>query len=323
MKIVLEPRKRKPIRFMIFIMTLLPILISACGRLTHRLEVSQVTQNPAPEAVPTPVKILQNGPIGDSVGTIKSGGEVRSYRLHVPPGYQPGQPIAIVFNLHGLGESPELQEKLSQMDTKADAANFIVIYPQGTGSPLSWKFGPLEGGQNEVQFFRDMIGQLESQYSLDPRRIYVTGISNGAEMAYRLGCVMGDTFAAVAMVSGGYPPFKDCESSRPVPALAFHGTADKLLGYAGHPPLFLGVHDWAASWASRNGCSLSPAIAFQKDEVTAETWSNCQAGADVTLYTITGKGHSWPGSVMPANITTKVIDATALIWDFFAAHPKP
>jgi polyhydroxybutyrate depolymerase len=47
------------------------------------------------------------------------------------------------------------------------------------------------------------------------------------------------------------------------------------------------------------------------------------AGADVGLYTIAGKGHSWPGSAMPARITTREIDATAAIWKFFAAHPKP
>ncbi|MEW5720312.1 MAG: hypothetical protein AB1817_16935 [Chloroflexota bacterium] len=78
----------------------------------------------------------------------------------------------------------------------------------------------------------------------------------------------------------------------------------------------------AASWAARNGCAAKSQVTFQKGEVTGETWGGCRDNADVTLYTISGKGHSWPGSNMPVSITTQDIRATDVIWDFFAAHPK-
>ncbi|MFZ0547840.1 MAG: hypothetical protein WAM60_20510 [Candidatus Promineifilaceae bacterium] len=58
-------------------------------------------------------------------------------------------------------------------------------------------------------------------------------------------------------------------------------------------------------------------------EARGETWGNCEDGAEVTLYTIDGKEHSWPGSTMPTEITTQDIDATAVIWEFFAAHLMP
>lgn len=85
------------------------------------------------------------------------------------------------------------------------------------------------------------------------------------------------------------------------------------------------AREWAAGWASRNGCDQTPKVTFQKGQVTGETWGNCRDGADVILYTIEGGGHSWPGSDMlpQLGITTKDINATDVIWDFFAAHPMP
>jgi len=209
------------------------------------------------------------------------------------------------------------------MTAKADRAGFIVAYPEGLGDPQSWKFGNRAEGQADVAFIRDLIQQLQSQYRIDAQRIYVTGISNGAEMSYRLACDLGDVIAAFAPVAGGYPAFDDCPATRPVPVIAFHGTDDQLLPYAGKPPLLLPVHDWVAGWAARNGCANPPAVIMQQGDVTGKHWGGCRAGADVVLYTIIGKGHSWPGSAMPARITTRDIDATDLIWEFFAAHPKP
>jgi polyhydroxybutyrate depolymerase len=209
------------------------------------------------------------------------------------------------------------------MSNKADSAGFIAAYPEGLGNPQTWRFGSLAEGKADLEFIRELVTSLEAQVSIDQRRIYVTWISNGAEMSYRLACDAADLFAAFAPVSGAYQKYGDCNPSRPVPAVAFHGTDDKLLPYNGIPPLFLPVRDWAAEWAARNGCSAGPAATFQKGDVTGETWSDCWQGADVVLYTIQGKGHSWPGSNMPAAITTRDIDATDAMWHFFAAHPMP
>jgi polyhydroxybutyrate depolymerase len=267
----------------------------------------------------------QRAPSGakDSVESITTGGVARQYHLHIPPSYQQARPTALVVNLHGYNSNAAQQAQISQMSAKADRAGFIVAYPEGLGSPQSWKFGNRAEGQADVAFIRDLIQQLQDQYSIDSQLIYVTGMSNGAEMSYRLACDLSEIIAAFAPVSGGYPAFDDCPATRPLPVVAFHGTADQLLPYAGKPPLLLPVHDWAAGWAARNGCANTPAVIVQQGDVTGERWSGCHAGADVTLYTIAGKGHSWPGSAMPARITTRDIDATDLIWEFFAAHPKP
>lgn len=258
-----------------------------------------------------------------SVESIQSGGQDRQFRQHVPDSYRPGTPAALVINLHGYSSNAKEQEQVSQMSKKADSAGFIVVYPEGLGSPQRWSFGSRAEGQRDVAFIRDLIAHMQGQFTIDPKRIYVTGISNGAQMSYRLACDLGDTIAAFAPVSGSYPPFKDCPPVRPIPVVIFHGTADRLLPYAGNPPLTQPVREWAASWAARNGCAATPSTTFQKDEVKSETWASCQAGADVVLYSIDGKGHSWPGSRMPAEITTRTISATDIIWDFFSAHPMP
>jgi polyhydroxybutyrate depolymerase len=262
---------------------------------------------------------------GDYVEELLSGGQMRSYRLHIPPAYQPSKSMPLVINLHGLNSNAAQQERLSGMSRKADAAGFIVVYPEGLGDPQTWHFGPEVGGAADLQFMRDLILGPEQRLNVDPARVYTTGISNGAQMTNRMGCELADLVAAIAPVSGGYFRAQRCDPSRPVPVVAFHGTADQLLPYEGQGQLLLPVREWAAGWAARNGCGASPTISFQHGQVTGETWGGCRASADVVLYTIEGGGHSWPGSATAPRlgITTKDINATDAIWEFFDAHPKP
>ncbi len=294
----------------------LAVIVPACGRAQPRARA-------LPSAtIPSPVTSAKAITPGSYVEGITSSGQARRYRLHVPPQYRAGAPMPLVVNLHGYNSNGEQQERVSQMSVKSDAAGFIAVHPEGLGEPQSWRFMNRAEGASDVEFIRDLIKHLESRLSIDAKRIYVTGISNGAQMSYRLACDLGDTLAAFAPVAGGYPPFKDCDPPRPVPVVAFHGTADNLLPYEGQPPVFLPVRTWAANWAARNGCSATAKVTFEKGDVIGETWSGCRDNADVTLYTINGKGHSWPGSAMPERITTQDVDATDVMWEFFAAHPR-
>ncbi len=264
---------------------------------------------------------------GDTVETLVSSGQTRAYRLHVPPSYQSGKAWPLVISLHGFSSNGAQQERFSKMSVKADQAGFIATYPEGLGDPQAWHFGTKTGGATDRIFIGDLIRHLEGQLNIDPARIYVIGMSNGAQMANWLGCELADQVAAIAPVSGGYPRAEACRPSRPVPVVAFHGTADSLLPYEGmgQGKLMFPIPEWAANWAALNGCSATPAVTLQHGQVTGQTWSNCREGADVVLYTVEGGGHSWPGSdIAPeAGITTQDINATDVIWEFFAAHPKP
>ena len=271
-----------------------------------------------------PLRGLVNSPVASIDGQITSGGVVRHYLLHVPAIYEADVPIPLVINFHGLTSNSQQEENLTRMSVKADSAGFIVVYPDGLNA--KWFDGPGVEGQTDLQFVRDLIATLESQYKIDPKRIYATGISNGGGMTNRLGCDMADVIAAIAPDSGAYNFWQDCNPVRPMPVLAFHGLDDQLVPYNGGTPLSMEppIPDWAAAWATRDGCNITPAETTPADDVNVQTWSSCQGNAEVILYTLANHGHSWPGSpVMPRAITSQAVNATDLMWDFFMAHPMP
>lgn len=292
------------------------LFATACNRpLRDRLKqpTARVTQENAPAAK-----------TGTLDRTLSSGGVTRHYLLHVPTSYQQNNSVALIINFHGFNSNSKQEENLTGMSAKADREGFIVVYPDGINS--TWFAGPGKDGQQDQQFIRDLIASLESQYSIDPKRIYATGISNGGGMTNRLGCDMADLVAAIAPDSGAYNFWQDCKPSRPVPVLAFHGLDDNIVPYDGGTPKLMEppIEEWAASWATINGCSSTPSITTPVDSVTVRTWSGCENSADVILYTLANHGHSWPGSpVMPKSITSQAVNATDLMWDFFKTHPMP
>ncbi|MFC0107514.1 alpha/beta hydrolase family esterase [Kibdelosporangium aridum] len=117
-----------------------------------------------------------------------------------------------------------------------------------------------------------------------------------------------------------------CQPQRAVPVLDLHGTADTTIPYNGVasrnlPP----IPTWLGQWAQRDGCTAGPDTFFTKDDVTGQRWSGCADGSVVEHYQVSGGGHTWPGAVRTSGPgkTTRTINATQLIWDFFAAHPSP
>src|SRR6266487_501169 len=242
----------------------------------------------------TPTSIPQQNPLsartGSFEGTLTSGGVTRHYLLHIPPSYQASNAVPLIINFHGYNSNSQQEENLTGMSTKADREGFIVVYTNGINS--TWFTGPGENGQRDQQFIRDLIASLEGQYIVDLKRIYATGISNGGGMTNRLGCDMADLIAAIAPNSGAYNFWQNCNPSRPVPVLAFHGLDDNIVPYEGGTPKIMEppIEEWAAAWATRNGCSSTPSITTPVDTVTVRTWSVCKDNADVILYTLANHG---------------------------------
>jgi polyhydroxybutyrate depolymerase len=147
-------------------------------------------------------------------------------------------------------------------------------------------------------------------------------MSNGGFMSHRIGCELADQFAAIAPVAGvlGIPT---CNPSRPMPVIHFHGTADTLVPYDGNAAMgFIPVLDTFHGWADRDGCTGTPAQTYAKGDATCQTYSQCAGGAEVTLCTIDGGGHTWPGGtpVPTLGLTSTDINATDAMWTFFSAH---
>jgi len=267
-------------------------------------------------------------------------GDRRVAVVHVPPGYSVSRRVALVLNMHGSGATAADQEAFSGMDATADADGFIVAYPQALipdSNGFDWNVPgvPLVGGRvvpagaaDDVTFLTQLVTALEARYCVDDSEVYATGFSGGARMASQLGCDASSTFAAIAPVSGLRFP-TPCLATRPVPVIAFHGTADPVDPYNGHGQAYwtYSVPQAAADWAEQDQCD--PAAGAESGSgYTLTEYPACAGGAAVDLYSITGEGHEWPGGPPVAKALSSVlgpqsnaVDADSLIWTFFAAHP--
>ncbi len=262
-------------------------------------------------------------------GQLDVDGQVRTYRVFAPTTLEPeGQP-PLVLVLGGVGNSAENMVGATEFDRQATVGNFIVAYPEGLD--LTWNAGfccasGITSGVDDVAFLSRLIDQLVADYDVDPARVYVTGVSAGAMMAYRLACERPDRIAGVGSVAGAMV-LERCQPDQGVPVIEIHGTEDPLVPYGGglvrpeavanQPvPATVAVVE---RWASLNDCPAGPREETQ-GPVTTLRWTACPGGAAVELVTVEGGGHTWFASGLgPAN---GAVDATMLIWDFFNSLPR-
>ena len=268
-------------------------------------------------------------------GTIVSSGETRRYLLYVPKTYDASKPTPLVISLHPAAGWPAAERNITGWNRLADERGFVVVYPAGSGLsgfPQVWRTGRTSLG-SDVKFISDLMDKLEAEYNIDPARIYINGFSQGGGMVFLLSCRLSSRVAAVGAVSAAEErPSSWCGDSRPVPMIAFHGTAD-LVPYKGgkspdpfNPLTFPDVEAWTADWARRNQCKVDPIGTRVSASVRRLTYGNCADSADVVLYTIEGGGHTWPGGEeLPKWLlgpTTHEVNATRLMWEFYLEHPR-
>ncbi len=268
-------------------------------------------------------------------GTMVSSGEKREYLVYVPKSYDRERKTPLVISMHGGGLWGAAQRDVSQWNRVADEHGFIVVYPSGRG-PLSrhkaWRAAGGAGSAKEVRFISELIDTLSASYNIDSTRVYADGLSNGGGMAFVLSCMLSDRIAAVGLVaSAQFLPWADCPDHRPVPMIAFHGTADRQAWYKGgtswvaRKAVFPNIEVWTAAWAERNRCGPNPIDAMVAKDVRRREYTECAEEAPVVLYTIVGGGHTWPGGgPLPewfAGTTSRSIDASSQMWAFFRDHP--
>lgn len=257
---------------------------------------------------------------------IVSSGETRRYLLHVPESLERSRPAALIISLHGAWLYPGMQMRLTGWNDLADKEGFVVAYPRARGFPRVWRLRPGSGLTTETRFISDLIDEISSGINIDPARIYVNGYSNGAAMTFMLSCTLADRIAAFGMVATPVLPWEWCQDSRPVPMLAFHGTADRFAPYSGGETLLtdeplLSMMDWFSRWGERNECSSGP---FDKSialNVELREYKECAPGMETRFYTLKGSGHVWPGGLkLPEFGTgpyTDSIAATEEMWAHF------
>jgi polyhydroxybutyrate depolymerase len=240
----------------------------------------------------------------------------RSYILHIPPGVDSARGAPLVFVFHGAGGEPAEIQYVTGFSDISDKSGFFIVYAHGLGR--TWNAGiccgyAVENNLDEKAYIEQILKDVGTIINVDPNRIYATGFSNGGGMVYRLACEMADTFAAVAAV-GGTQMVDTCQPSEPVSLMHIHGLEDTIAPYAGGGEFdFRPVEETIDTWIQLNGCSGSPQVETDEN-VTHTRYSSCDAGTAVELHTVTAGGHSWPSRY--------VWDASQVIWDFFAAHPR-
>ena len=297
---------------------------------------------------------------GWQVVTVNSGGLDRKVAVYMPASAAGRAGIPLVFDLHGSGGNGRQQALYSGLTAQADRHGFLVANPDGgiadpdsptdrfywhvPGVPLIGSVQMPANAPDDVQFFRDAIRQLEQGACVDPHRIYVTGFSGGARMASALACELSDTIAAVAPVSGlragvpragdfKAPEAKTCAPHRAISIITFHGVHDPTNRFDGD-----GTSRWGYSvpvalvrWGNLDGCQANPSEQKVSTHVTKLTYLGCRDGAELTLYRTDapvehGGGHIWPHPSTSAQESAPVaeqvdqLDASALIWEFFARH---
>lgn len=238
--------------------------------------------------------------------------------------------MPVLFDFPGLGESAKEEVAYSHLAESAAQRGWIGITPQAAGAVPTWTIAPLPG-PDDVQFVEDVLKSL--QYCIDPFRVYVAGISNGASFAGELGCQRSADFAAVAMVAG-INAYAICADQPPMPIIGFNGTADGIVPYNGGR-VFGGSDqkgggivpkaiDALAGWAERNHCPGNATSSNVASDVQLSSYTGC--GKATELYTLVGGGHTWPGAQPVAEKvlgpTNTSVSATQLILDFFAQQTR-
>ncbi len=287
----------------------------------------------------TPKQAERIGP-GDHTRTLVMGEQKRTYLVHVPKGYDPKKPVPVVLALHGAAMNGSMMVWFSGLNRKSNDAGFVVVYPSGTGSGpfLTWNAGGFkgkmaEGKADDVAFIGKLLDDLGRVVTVDQKRVYACGMSNGGMMCYRLAAELSDRIAAVAPVAGTIA-IDESKPKRPVPVIHFHGTKDTLVPFEtvkGKTPAFMklkGVEESVQTWVKLNGCDEKPkteTISKDGDEmkVTRKTYSNGKDGSEVVLIVIEGGGHTWPGQQPPVGFIGKSapnVSANDLMWEFFQKH---
>ena len=269
------------------------------------------------------------------VGTIRSGGLLREYRLYVPAIYtRTTGPVPLLFNLHGYGSNNIEQEAYGDFRPIADTANFLVVHPNGSidaANKRNWNtFGPRGTGIDDVAFLSALLDTLATRYRIDPDRVYSTGMSNGGFMSYELACQLSGRIAAVGSVTGSMigSRMASCAPGRPVPVIEIHGTADGTVPYTGGPPLnFVAIPSLLAHWVRVNGCNPTPTITAVPDVNTTDgctaerqLWTGGRNGSTVEHFRIIGGGHTWPGAAFTTGVTNRDISASREVWRFLRPY---
>jgi polyhydroxybutyrate depolymerase len=249
----------------------------------------------------------------------------RDYDLFIPASHDGMTPTPLVFNLHPLvlgGTLGGIWTSESGMNEKAEEAGFIVVQPDGTGSPASWNAGdeccdPASGnGVDDVGFIMALADEVATRACIDPARVYSLGMSNGAYLSNRIACEHPSFVAGIGSVVGHLSAELDCDLAVAVPVIQVSGSEDSL---AARTQSF-------EAWRDYNGCTDVAEETYAMGSATCITHDECDDGVEVTHCVVEGGGHCWFSDISP-QLTPGCSPMTDLItpdvlWEFLSRFSR-
>lgn len=303
------------------------------------------------------------------------GWDDRAYDIQLPSSHKCGQPIAVAFVFHGGGGNRAIAKtttcpngdtnSVNCIDQVALAAGMAVVFADGTKVPGSDRLSPggirtwnagggvngyncvsgnaCNNGVDDMAYVRALVAAVGAQVTVDSKRVFATGFSNGAALSQRLACQASDLFAAVAPISGENQfalVNGGCTPQQRVAVLDIHGTADGCWPYNGgtggcvDAGLYVSVPATLADWAARNQCgaatetALAPVAPADGTSVVRVSYATCATGGELQHLRIVGGGHYWPrGSTFSVTgnsggVQSQQLDASRTVIDWFATHGR-
>ncbi len=262
------------------------------------------------------------------------------------------KPAPLVVALHGFRNAErarkqrETPERLDwrRLEELARQDGFIVLFPHAylgqwnLFDGLDNTTGPDGQAIDDQSFLLNLVALFVADGRADPRRIYLTGISDGAIMTYRLICLKDTPFAAAATLIGtpSQAYLTDCAPSPPPSLLHLHGTHDKVLPYEGW--IFpngreVSVPEVMEHWRRLHGCTgqtgrLLDDIDPDDGSIVAEMiWTGCNSPEPVKRYKVINGGHSIPALDArqrsdPDRRINRDIDTLGMVWQFFSTRQR-
>ena len=268
----------------------------------------------------------------------------RTYKLFIPSRYQ-GQPLPLVVMLHGCTQSPDDFAAGTRMNLIAEEQNCFVVYPaqpSHANQAKCWNWfrtADQQRGRGEPSLIAGITRQIMRDYSVDPKRVYVGGLSAGAAAAAIMGATYPDLYAAIGMHSG-----LACGAATDLPSafVAMRQGGGPIPGSfqeTGHlfRPLFFTaiatrpcIQTTAVSFSSSLVRTMRAQKKVHRGRVpgghayTRTILSDASGRAMLEHWDIHGAGHAWSGGSPAGSYTDpRGPDATREMLRFFLEHSLP
>jgi polyhydroxybutyrate depolymerase len=259
--------------------------------------------------------------------TITVNGVERTYLLYIPDMYDGSVDVPLLNVMHGRNGASDRMLDYADFRPIADTAGVILVYPQGLPDNLGrthWNFNPSMDTTDDIGFLDSLIRHLLDNYSIDQKRVYSTGFSQGGFMSFFLVCNLGHRLAGIGSVGGAVIDTSNCYSGFPMPIIQIHGTSDDQVGYDQYK-----VDNLVKICAAYNGCNPNPVESNLPDlnstdnsTVTKFVYEGGRNDAIVEHFRVNGGEHTWPGANENSPSVNYDIDACQEIWRFLSKYNK-